>query len=78
MWSALWKCISAAFVRNFPDLSWWLLAVLIACIIAGAVGGIASSGALLPVIIAGCAAVAGISIVGATLVAIASAIWDCS
>jgi len=73
----MWECVKAAFVRNFPDLSWWLLSVLIACILVGIAGGIATGGTALPLILAGCAAVAGISIVGSALVALAAAIWDC-
>lgn len=73
----MWACIKAAFSRHLSDLGWWLLSVLIACIITAIVGGAATGGAALPVVLVGCLVVSGISIAASLLYALARTIWDC-
>lgn len=74
--AAFLECVRVAFLRHFPDLSWWLLAVLIACLIAAGISGL---GGPIPIgaVLVGCLIVAGVSIVGSAIVALAQAIWDC-
>ncbi len=70
------ECFKSAIRIHLSDLPWWLLAVLIACII---LAGISALGGPLPImaVLAGCAIVAGVSIVGSVLIALAQSIWDC-
>lgn len=76
--SAFSECVGEtvkAFIPN--DLGTWLLAILIACIATGIVGGIATGGAALPVIAVGCAALIGISFVGPGLLGLCAGLLKC-
>lgn len=74
---AMVQCI-LSYLRSFlPDLGWIALALLIACILAGLAGTVLTGpgGAAVFVL---CLKAAGISVVGALLIALADAIRVCS
>lgn len=60
-----------------PDIGWWLLALLIACLVTALVGGVATGGAALPLIITGCAATIGICIAGPIVLGIVAGLLRC-
>lgn len=76
--SAFSDCVGETVSSFIPDdLSWWLVSVLIACLVTALIGGVVTGGTALPVIIAGCAAVIGISIVGPALLGLAAGLLSC-
>ncbi len=72
----MFSCIWAAFKANFPNIGLWLLAVVIACLIAAGITAIGGPGPIAAVIV-GCLIVVGVSIAAAALLALAQAIWAC-
>lgn len=73
----MWSCVKEAFKANLPyNLDFWLLGILIGCVVAGIVGllgGPVVAGAL----VAGCLIAVGVTAVGSVIVALGQAVWDC-
>ncbi|MDP2959745.1 MAG: hypothetical protein Q8N53_25300 [Longimicrobiales bacterium] len=66
-----------AFLANLPhNLDFWLLGILIGCVVAGIIGllgGPVVAGALA----VGCLIAVGVTLVGSAVVALGQAVWDC-
>lgn len=76
--SAFSDCVGETVSSFIPDdLSWWLVSVLIACLVTALIGGGVTGGAALLPIIAGCAIVVGISIVGPALLGLVAGLLSC-
>ena len=77
--SAFSDCVGETVSDFIPDdLGWWLVAVFIACLITGIIGGLASGGALIPVILAACLVIIGISFVGPALIGLVAGLAACA
>lgn len=75
--SAYTECVSSTVRSMYPDMGWWFLSIITACIIAGIVGGILTAGAALPVILAACAALVGVTVAAPLLMWAIGALIGC-
>lgn len=75
--SAYTECVSSTVRSMAPNMGWWFLSIVVACIVVGLVGGIATAGAALPVILAGCLALIGITVAAPLLMWAVGALIGC-